>query len=142
MAQGEDPLAAFVSAEAARIEQELDSYFARTETYLRFELALTAPAKTSADSRSFRWRYHYTWQEAERARRYVWRLPFERALASRQSVEAQLDTHLRAELDRLGTRYDLVTLPLALSAPQVTYRERLRAYEVSVSIQIGALSSR
>ncbi len=139
MAQVEDPLVAFVAAEALRIERELDVRFERSRAYLRFELGLAELAEADAELRSFRWRYRYTWQEAERARRYVWRLPLERALAARRAVEERMDALLRSRLEVIGSGADAVVLPLAVSAPAVVYREGLQAYEVSVLLRVGGL---
>ena len=132
MPPDDDPLLAFVEAEAARIERELDAHFARNGDYLRYILP-TTPAPPS-DGRSFRWRYRYTWQEAERARRYVWRLPHDRALTARQATEGQIDAYLRAQLQ---SGANARTLPITISQPQITYRESLRAYEVSLEVRIG-----
>ena len=125
MADPEDPLIGHVVAEAERIERAVDRRYERRGGLARFSLPSTSDDQAAA-RQIFTWRYHFTWQEAERSRRYVIALPVDRCIAARQPVEEQIESWLNGR-----------TAAATIASPRVTFREGLRAYEVRISVTLS-----
>ena len=125
MTDADDPLIEHVLAEAERIERAVDRRYERRGGLTR--LSLPPISEDQADlSQTFTWRYLFTWQEAERSRRYVIALPVDRCIAARQPVEEQIEKWL---IDRSAS--------VSVLDPRVKFREGLRAYEVTTSVTLS-----
>ena len=122
MSNPDDPLIGHVLAEAERIERAVDRRYERRGGLARFGLP-PGSDEPPDQGRTFTWRYRFTWQEAERSRRYVIALPVDRCIAARQPVEEQIGFWLQGR-----------NAEASVSGPQVSLREGLRAYEVTVSV--------
>ena len=125
MPDPEDPLLGHVLAEAQRIERAVDRRYERRGGLARFGLPALAD-EPAAPAQTFTWRYHFTWQEAERSRRYVIALPVDRCIAARQPVEEQIENWLNGR-----------SAAATLAGPRVMFREGLRAYEVRISVTLS-----
>ncbi len=122
MTEADDPLIDHVRGEAERIERAVDRRYERRGGLRR--LGLPTPSEEhGGPSRTFTWRYLFTWQEAERSRRYVIALPVDRCIAARQPVEEQIESWL----DGRHATAEVV-------GPRVKLREGLRAYEVTMRV--------
>ncbi len=127
MTDAGDPLIDHVLGEAERIERAVDRRYERRGGLRR--LGLPTPGdEHSGVSRTFTWRYHFTWQEAERSRRYVIALPVDRCIAARQPVEEQIESWLDGRI-----------AAASVSGPRVKLREGLHAYEVAMSVTLAEL---
>lgn len=125
MTQPDDPLIDHVIAEAERIERAVDRRYERRGGLTRLGL----PAISEGDDareQTFTWRYLFTWQEAERSRRYVIALPVDRCLTARQPVEEQIAKWL-----------DGRSAAVSVAGPRVKFREGLRAYEVTTRVTLS-----
>ena len=127
MTEANDPLIDHVLAEAERIERAVDRRYERRGGLTRLRLPAVSDDQAARDQ-TFTWRYLFTWQEAERSRRYVIALPVDRCIAARQPVEEQIESWLN-ERNASAT----------VAGPRVKFREGLRAYEVSVSVALSEL---
>lgn len=125
MTEPEDPLIAHVLAETERIERAVDRRYERRGGLARFGLS-AMPDDQAAPVQTFSWRYHFTWQEAERSRRYVIALPVDRCIAARQPVEEQIESWLSGR-----------SAVATVARPRVKFREGLRAYEVTISVALS-----
>ncbi|MDE2988757.1 MAG: hypothetical protein OXT70_12015 [Chloroflexota bacterium] len=125
MTEHADPLLEHVIAEAARIERAVDRRYERRGGLTRLGLPPITDDHAARDH-TFTWRYLFTWQEAERSRRYVIALPVDRCLAARQPVEEQIEKWLDG---RSGAA--------TVAGPRVKFRESLRAYEVATSVTVS-----
>ena len=122
MSEADDPLIDHVRGEAERIERAVDRRYERRGDLGR--LGLPTPSEEhGGPSRRFTWRYLFTWQEAERSRRYVIALPVDRCIAARQPVEEQIESWL-----------DGRSAAAKVVGPRVKLREGLRAYEVTMRV--------
>ena len=127
MTAPDDPLIDHVLGEAERIGRAVDRRYERRGGLSRFGLPATSDDDGAA-VQTFRWRYLFTWQEAERSRRYVIALPVDRCIVARQPVEEQIESWLS------GRRASA-----SVSGPRVQFREGLRAYEVTMSVTLSPL---
>lgn len=127
MTDPDDPLIEHVLAEAERIERALDRRYERRGGLARLGMPAT-PDDHAGPVQTFSWRYRFTWQEAERSRRYVIALPVDRCIEARQPVEEQIETWLHGRRATVN-----------VSGPQVAFREGLRAYEVRMSVSLAEL---
>lgn len=125
MNEADDPLLEHVIAEAERIERAVDRRYERRGGLTRLGLPPIADDHAPRDH-TFTWRYLFTWQEAERSRRYVIALPVDRCIAARQTVEEQIERWLDG-------RYATATV----TGPRVKFREGLRAYEVTTRVTLS-----
>ena len=125
MTEPDDPLIGHVLAEAERIERAVDRRYERRGGLARFGLP-TAADEHAGQTQTFTWRYHFTWQEAERSRRYVIALPVDRCITARQPVEEQIEIWLAG---RLATA--------SVAGPRVKFRAGLRSYEVTISVTLS-----
>lgn len=125
MTDSDDPLIAHVIAEAERIERAVDRRYERRGGLTRLGLPAISDDDDAQDQ-TFTWRYLFTWQEAERSRRYVIALPVDRCIAARQPVEEQIEKWLGGR----GTAATVV-------GPRVKFREGLRAYEVTTRVTLS-----
>ncbi|MDE2968032.1 MAG: hypothetical protein OXS30_11190 [Chloroflexota bacterium] len=130
MTEPRDPLIEHVLAEAERIERAVDRRYERRGGLARLGLPpLTddQPAEDRTFNQTFTWRYLFTWQEAERSRRYVIALPVDRCIAAREPVEEQIERWLNGR-----------SASVRVVGPRVKFREGLRAYEVTTSVSLSA----
>jgi len=121
----DDPLIDHVIAEAERIERAVDRRYERRGGLTRLSL----PEIDNEDAnrgQTFTWRYLFTWQEAERSRRYVIALPVDRCIAARQPVEEQIEKWLVGR-----------SASASVAGPRVKFREGLRAYEVTTRVTLS-----
>ncbi|MDE2746448.1 MAG: hypothetical protein OXI41_10770 [Chloroflexota bacterium] len=121
----DDPLIDHVIAEAERIERAVDRRYERRGGLTRLSL----PAIDNEDAnreQTFTWRYLFTWQEAERSRRYVIALPVDRCIVARQPVEEQIEKWLVGR-----------SAAASVAGPRVKFREGLRAYEVTTRVTLS-----
>lgn len=129
MIDQDDPLIEHVIAEAERIERAVDRRYERRGGLARLGLPPISDDH-AAQTQTFTWRYLFTWQEAERSRRYVIALPVDRCIVARQTVEEQIESWLN-ERNAAAT----------VAGPRVKFREGLRAYEVTMSVTLSELST-
>ena len=125
MTEPDDPLIGHVLAEAERIERAVDRRYERRGGLARFGLP-TAADEHAGQTQTFTWRYLFTWQEAERSRRYVISLPVDRCITARQPVEEQIESWLNGR--QAAAR---------IAGPRVKFREGLRAYEVTTNVTLS-----
>lgn len=125
MTNPDDPLIGHVVGEAERIERAVDRRYERRGGLRRLGLPPLSE-EHSGLSRTFTWRYLFTWQEAERSRRYVIALPVDRCIAARQPVEEQIESWLNGR-----------NAAASVSGPRVKLRDGLRAYEVTMSVTLS-----
>lgn len=125
MTDAKDPLIEHVLAEAERIERAVDRRYERRGGLVRLSLPPISDDRTD-QSQTFTWRYLFTWQEAERSRRYVIALPVDRCIAARQPVEEQIEKWLNSR-----------SATVSVLGPRVKFREGLRAYEVTTSVTLS-----
>ncbi len=129
MNEADDPLLEHVIAEAERIERAVDRRYERRGGLTRLSLPAISDHH-DAREQTFTWRYLFTWQEAERSRRYVIALPVDRCIAARQPVEEQIEKWL-----------DRRSGAATVAGPRVKFRESLRAYEVTTSVTLSGRAS-
>ncbi|MYA01642.1 MAG: hypothetical protein F4038_01405 [Chloroflexi bacterium] len=125
MNEADDPLLEHVIAEAERIERAVDRRYERGGGLTRLGLPPITDHHAAGDH-TFSWRYLFTWQEAERSRRYVIALPVDRCLAARQPVEEQIEKWLEGR-----------SATANVTGPRVKFRDGLRAYEVTTSVTLS-----
>lgn len=128
MNEADDPLLEHLIAEAARIERAVDRRYERRGGLTR--LGLQAISDDHVQEQTFTWRYLFTWQEAERSRRYVIALPVDRCIAARQPVEEQIESWLNGR-----------EAAVSVVGPRVKFRDGLRAYEVTMRVTLSVRSA-
>ena len=124
MTDAHDPLLSHVLGEAERMERAVDRRYERRGGLARLRLDETA--EPNAEARVFTWRYRFTWQEAERSRRYVIALPVDRCVEARRTVEEQIESWLA---DRSASARTV--------GPTVRFRPVSQTYEVTTSVRLA-----
>ena len=124
MSMPDDPLFAHVQGEAERMERAVDRRYERRGGLARLRLP---PSETNPTEETvFTWRYRFTWQEAERSRRYVISLPVDRCIAARESVEERIASWLVGR-----------DVTVRVVGPTVVFREVSQSYEVTSSVRLS-----
>ncbi len=124
MSMPEDPLFAHVQGEAERMERAVDRRYERRGGLARLRLPPTETSPTHETA--FTWRYRFTWQEAERSRRYVISLPVDRCIAAREAVEERIASWLAGR-----------DVTVRVVGPTVAFREVSQSYEVTSSVRLS-----